>query len=107
MINFEGSEINVIILPPKKWTNYIGNFMQNDHNHKIFISFERTVSSDRSRFTLLKQKFNSDIWAPNTIHLSSSVLCKVKALALYGLIFTIFMALYSMALCCSVCTWSL
>ena len=49
----------------------------------MFISFEHIVSSDRSRYSL-------GIWTIETIYLGSWVPCKVKTLALYGLIFTVF-----------------
>ena len=59
--------------------------------HKIFISFEHTVSSDRSLFTLLNKQINFDIYALETIYLAISLPWMVKTLALYGLIFTVFL----------------
>ena len=56
MINFGCSEINVILLPFEKWSvlhpKLYAECKYSDHIHKTFISFEHTVSSDRSRFTL-------------------------------------------------------
>ena len=91
MINFECSEINVLVLPPKKWSvlhpKLYAEYKDSDHIHKIFSNFECTVSSDRSLFTLLNYYIKSGIWALETIYLASSVPCKVKTLALYGLSF--------------------
>ena len=91
MKNFECSEINVLVLPPKKWSvlhpKLYAEYKDADHIHKIFINFECTVSSDRSLFTLLNYYIKSGIWALETIYLASSVPCKVKTLALYGLSF--------------------
>ena len=57
MMNFECSEINFIVLPPKKWRilrpKLYGECKYSDHIHKIFIRSEDTLLSDRSRFTLL------------------------------------------------------
>ena len=57
MKNVNCSEMNVIDLLPKKWiilhTKCYAEYENSDHTQKIFISFEYTVSFDRSGFTLL------------------------------------------------------
>ena len=55
--NFECSEINANGLSPKRWTTLHSKFYAedkySDHTQKIFISFQHTISSARSQFTLL------------------------------------------------------
>ena len=68
------------------------NFMVNTNIQIMLIkssSVLHTVSSDRSLFMLLNKWINSDIWALKTNYLASSLPCKVKTLALYGLISTV------------------
>ena len=59
MINLVCSEINVIVLPPKKWSflhpKLYVEYKYSDHIHKIFISFEHAVWSDRSRFQIIRK----------------------------------------------------
>ena len=47
MENFECSEINVIALPPKKWTTlhpkFYAEYKYSDYTQKIFISFEHRI----------------------------------------------------------------
>ena len=84
--------MNVIVISSKKWTishpKFYTEYKYPD-THKICISFEHTVSSDRSRFAMLNQGINSGIWSLEAIYLPSSVPCKVKTLALNGLTFTV------------------
>ena len=76
-INFKGREINVIVLPPRKWSilhpKLYTEYKYLTHIHKIFISFEHIVSSDRSWFTLLNY-LRLDTW--NNLF--------IKTLVLYG-----------------------
>ena len=92
-INLKGSKINIIVLPPSKWSilhsKLYAEYKYSDHTHKIFISFKHIVSSDISWFTLLNNWTNSSIWALETIYLASSVLWEVKTLVLYGYNFAV------------------
>ena len=62
MKNFEGSEKIVIGLSSKKWailhSQFYVEYEYSHHNQNIFISFEHTVSSERSRFTLAGELVN-------------------------------------------------